>query len=294
MTLTCGNLHNNPFALHVGSYRLHGLCKVCLWHVGACQMHHSLHTDLQCMDLVICSARLETKSLSQGRLPLLTIFCIFLAISRVKSCVEPPAPQVMSQKVGPYEAILSCRSNKFCTPCKPQARKGQLPSVKWLGRRSNVLPGIQVTDLICSWWEKLEGKERPALCDRRVHLVNNLHDEVVLGDLSCSRSAAQTLRACEKAIWPNTASQRRFTLLDDDLDCSGCRARIKVEQPGAQPPNATLSTEHRKNVAAADQLLRRPLRLQGAQRLLTPLHSFKGAVATQMAQKSSINNTRHA
>lgn len=30
-----------------------------------------------------------------------TMFCILAAMSRVRSAVVPPAPQVMSQKVGP-------------------------------------------------------------------------------------------------------------------------------------------------------------------------------------------------
>jgi hypothetical protein len=44
------------------------------------------------------------------------MFCILLAMSRVATAVEPPAPQVMSQKVGPYDAIRSCLSNKFSNP----------------------------------------------------------------------------------------------------------------------------------------------------------------------------------
>ena len=45
-----------------------------------------------------------------------TRFCIFAAMSSVKSAVLPPAPQVMSQNVGPYAAMRSCLSNKFATP----------------------------------------------------------------------------------------------------------------------------------------------------------------------------------
>ena len=46
------------------------------------------------------------------------MFCILAAMSSVRSAVVPPAPQVMSQKVGPYEAMRSCRSNRFSTPCR--------------------------------------------------------------------------------------------------------------------------------------------------------------------------------
>ena len=45
------------------------------------------------------------------------MFCILVAIFNVRSAVEPPAPQVISQKVGLSAAILSCLSNKFSTPC---------------------------------------------------------------------------------------------------------------------------------------------------------------------------------
>jgi hypothetical protein len=46
----------------------------------------------------------------------LTVFCILVAICIVRSAVVPPAPQVMSQKVGFNPAILSCLMNKFSTP----------------------------------------------------------------------------------------------------------------------------------------------------------------------------------
>jgi hypothetical protein len=45
-----------------------------------------------------------------------TRFCIFVAMPSVTSAVLPPAPQVMSQKVGPYATIRSRRSNRFSTP----------------------------------------------------------------------------------------------------------------------------------------------------------------------------------
>ena len=46
------------------------------------------------------------------------MFCILAAMSRVRSAVVPPAPQVMSQKVGPKDAMRSCLSNRFSTPCE--------------------------------------------------------------------------------------------------------------------------------------------------------------------------------
>lgn len=45
-----------------------------------------------------------------------TWFCILVAMSSVTSAVEPPAPQVMSQKTGPYATMRSSRSNRFSTP----------------------------------------------------------------------------------------------------------------------------------------------------------------------------------
>lgn len=47
----------------------------------------------------------------------LTVFCIFVAICSVRSAVVPPAPQVISQKVGFNAAILSCLMKRFSTPC---------------------------------------------------------------------------------------------------------------------------------------------------------------------------------
>jgi len=44
------------------------------------------------------------------------MFCILLAMSKVRSAVEPPAPQVMSQKEGLWETILSILSNRLSTP----------------------------------------------------------------------------------------------------------------------------------------------------------------------------------
>ena len=54
---------------------------------------------------------------TQNRAQDCTRFCIFAAMSSVKSAVLPPAPHVMSQKVGPYAAMRSCLSNRFATPC---------------------------------------------------------------------------------------------------------------------------------------------------------------------------------
>lgn len=45
-----------------------------------------------------------------------TSVCIRLAMSSVRSAVEPPAPQVISQNVGPSPNILCCLSTRFCTP----------------------------------------------------------------------------------------------------------------------------------------------------------------------------------
>ena len=47
-----------------------------------------------------------------------TMFCIFAAMSSVRSAVLPPAPHVMSQKVGPNDAMRSCLSKRFSTPCE--------------------------------------------------------------------------------------------------------------------------------------------------------------------------------
>ena len=44
------------------------------------------------------------------------MFCILLAMSKVRSAVEPPAPQVMSQKEGLWATILSIFSNRLSTP----------------------------------------------------------------------------------------------------------------------------------------------------------------------------------
>lgn len=44
------------------------------------------------------------------------MFCILLAMSRVRSAVEPPAPQVMSQKEGLWATMRSMRSKRFSTP----------------------------------------------------------------------------------------------------------------------------------------------------------------------------------
>jgi hypothetical protein len=44
------------------------------------------------------------------------MFCILLAMSRVRAEVEPPAPQVMSQKAGWWTTMRSIRSNKFSIP----------------------------------------------------------------------------------------------------------------------------------------------------------------------------------
>lgn len=44
------------------------------------------------------------------------VFCILFAMSSVRSAVEPPAPQVMSQNAGLWATIRSIRSNKFSTP----------------------------------------------------------------------------------------------------------------------------------------------------------------------------------
>lgn len=46
-----------------------------------------------------------------------TWFCIRVAMSSVTSAVEPPAPQVMSQKTGACATMRSKRSNRFSTPC---------------------------------------------------------------------------------------------------------------------------------------------------------------------------------
>ena len=46
----------------------------------------------------------------------LTVFCMRAAICNVRSAVEPPAPQVMSQNVGLRAAILSCLSKRLSTP----------------------------------------------------------------------------------------------------------------------------------------------------------------------------------
>ena len=45
-----------------------------------------------------------------------TMFCILPAISKVRSAVVPPAPQVISQKVGSCVAMRSILSNRFSTP----------------------------------------------------------------------------------------------------------------------------------------------------------------------------------
>ncbi|KAI6698968.1 hypothetical protein NL676_019087 [Syzygium grande] len=44
------------------------------------------------------------------------MFCIRFAMSRVRSAVDPPAPQVMSQKAGLWTTIRSIRSNRLSTP----------------------------------------------------------------------------------------------------------------------------------------------------------------------------------
>jgi hypothetical protein len=44
------------------------------------------------------------------------MFCILLAMSRVRAEVEPPAPQVMSQKAGWWTTMRSIRSNRLSIP----------------------------------------------------------------------------------------------------------------------------------------------------------------------------------
>jgi len=74
-----------------------------LWHVCARQVHHGLHADLQSVIEAGLLRRLQCQvnSTSSSKSTWRTKFCILAAMSSVRSAVLPPAPHVMSQKVGP-------------------------------------------------------------------------------------------------------------------------------------------------------------------------------------------------
>ena len=146
------------------------------------------------------------------------MFCILSAISSVSSAVEPPAPQVMSQKVGPYPAILSCRSNRFSTPCRP--RPAEPPSAGAAGcvQRCSLGPASclergcnQRAHLISARRKELKGKEGPALLRGSLHFVHHLH--------LCSNGWLRRVPRClHRSAWP-------WSLLAETQGC-GRMARL--------------------------------------------------------------------
>ena len=87
---------------------------------------HCLEAALACRDAneatespqsSVCAASLWQQATGLERWQEHTMFCIFAAMSSVRSAVAPPAPQVMPQKVSPNDAMRSCLSKRFSTPC---------------------------------------------------------------------------------------------------------------------------------------------------------------------------------
>ncbi len=88
-----------------------------------------------------------------------TMFCIFAAMSSVRSAVVPPAPQVMSQKVGPYEAIRSCRSNRFSTPCAGAAAMAQRSHAPTISASTSSLRSADACTLLLADWHSGAGAQ---------------------------------------------------------------------------------------------------------------------------------------
>ena len=97
------------------------------------------------------------------------MFCILLAISSVRSAVVPPAPQVISQKVGWCVAMRSILSNKFSTPCNVSDKRVHTPP------SNQYFHSVSDCHLLSPWREKLEREKGLAGLLRRVHFVDNLH-----------------------------------------------------------------------------------------------------------------------
>lgn len=129
-----------------------------------------------------------------------TMFCILPAISKVRSAVVPPAPQVMSQNVGSCVAMRSILSNKFSTPCATGQRSGPTAEVD---RSYNGLTGCSPVYLLCSGGKELEREERFACFLGCVHLINHLHLQrrmnsgryLVQGSCSIGRKQLSELRS---------------------------------------------------------------------------------------------------
>lgn len=100
-----------------------GCTGTCLLTVGGCYTMHSRHQSH-------CRRQLSVAQC----IP--TMFCILPAISKVRSAVVPPAPQVISQKVGSWVAIRSILSNRFSTPCKGRT---YWPTPRAIARESDLL-----------------------------------------------------------------------------------------------------------------------------------------------------------
>ncbi len=98
------------------------------------------------------------------------MFCIFAAMSSVRSAVVPPAPQVMSQKVGPYEAIRSCRSNRFSTPCARAAAAAQRSHAPAIRARPSSLRPADAFALLLADWHKVGVREHKPLL--RAHIFD--------------------------------------------------------------------------------------------------------------------------
>ena len=95
---------------------------------------------------------------------LITSFCIFSAMVRVRSAVEPPAPHVMSQKVGPRAAMRLWRSCRLCTPSSVLGGKySKEKNVSFAAIFSLILSIIfmvatmsyNVNEMIINWWRKI-------------------------------------------------------------------------------------------------------------------------------------------
>ena len=125
------------------------------------------------------------------------MFCILPAISKVRSAVVPPAPQVISQKVGSCVAMRSILSNRFSTPCMRDN-----PCPRQVAHNSDLVADGRQTNLFRARRKKLKReKSLPSLLSR-IHFVYHLHDErdkQKVTQLLRSRSQ-DTLRSSAKPI----------------------------------------------------------------------------------------------
>lgn len=137
-----------------------------------------------------------------------TMFCILLAISRVRSAVEPPAPQVMSQKAGPCATIRSMRSKRLSTPSsvlggKNSKEKTTLPSsapaarifsITFIAQSSPLLQlrGERRREGYRQWWEGGWGYESRS-CLTGIYVREGEEWEFDFGGLSLSNIYGEAL-----------------------------------------------------------------------------------------------------